>query len=266
MRIHPSALVDPAAELEEGVEIGPFCSVGPGVRLERDVVLRSHALVCGRTQIGAGTVVFPFTSLGDAPQDLKYRGEATQVVIGRGNQIREHVTIQAGTAFGGGRTVIGDHNLIMVGAHIGHDCQIGSHIIMGNGVQLAGHVQIEDHATLYAQTAVQQFLRIGESAFLAAKAGLMQDLPPYVWSQGYPARALRVNRIGLERRGFSPERIAAIDRAFRLIFRSKLSPRESLDSVREHLGGSADVQRLVNFLEKSERGFVRVRSRAAESD
>jgi UDP-N-acetylglucosamine acyltransferase len=267
MRVHPTALVDPAAQLGDDVEIGPFAVVGPDVQLARGVVLRSHVVVCGRTSIGEGTVVYPFTSIGDAPQDLKYRGETTQVVIGRDNQIREHVTIQRGTAFGGGRTVVGDHNLLMVGVHLGHDCRVGSHIIMGNGVLLAGHVQIEDYATLYGQTAVQQFLRVGESAFLAAKAGLMQDLPPFVWSQGHPARALRVNRVGLERRGFEPQRIADIERAFRMIFRSKLPPRESLDAVREHLGSSPDVQRLVSFLEKSERGFVRVRSaRAGAAD
>jgi UDP-N-acetylglucosamine acyltransferase len=258
-RIHPTAVVDPAAEVESTAEIGPFCLVGAGVKLGDGVVLRSYVNLSGDTSLGAGTMVFPFASLGDQPQDLKYRGENTRVVIGRNNSIREHVTIHAGTAVGGGITAIGDGNLIMAGAHIGHDCHVGSNVILGNGVLLAGHVTVEDYARIYANAAVQEFLRVGESSFLAAKAGLMQDLPPYIWSQGHPARALRVNRVGLERRGFEPERIESIERAFRMIFRSKALPRDAFASVREHLGCSQDVQRLLGFLEKSERGFVRVR-------
>jgi UDP-N-acetylglucosamine acyltransferase len=215
--------------------------------------------VSGDTSIGAGTVIFPFTSLGEQPQDLKYRGETTRLVIGRENAIREHVTIHTGTAVGGGMTTIGDGNLIMVSVHIGHDCRVGSHIILGNGVLLAGHVTVEDYARIYANAAVQEFLRVGESSFLAAKAGLMQDLPPFVWSQGHPARALRINRVGIERRGFDAARVETIERAFRMIFRSRTLPRDAFAQVREHLGSSPDVQRLLGFLEKSERGFVRVR-------
>jgi UDP-N-acetylglucosamine acyltransferase len=258
-RIHPTAVVDPAAEVDPMAEVGPYCLLGPGVRLAEGVVLRSHVNLSGDISIGAGTTVFPFASLGDQPQDLKYRGETTRVVIGRENAIREHVTIHAGTAVGGGMTTIGDGNLIMVGVHIGHDCRVGSHVILGNGALLAGHVTVEDYARIYASAAVQEFLRVGESSFLAAKAGLMQDLPPFVWSQGHPARALRVNRVGLERRGFEPERLEMIERAFRMIFRSKALPRDAFAAVREHLGCSQDVQRLLGFLEKCERGFVRVR-------
>jgi UDP-N-acetylglucosamine acyltransferase len=233
--------------------------LGPGVRLH------SHVHVFPHTEIGAQTAVFPFASLGAVPQDLKYGGEATRVVIGAHNQVREHVTVHGGTAFGGGLTSIGDHNLLMVGAHVAHDCRVGSHVILGNGVLLAGHVSVEDHAVINADAAVQQFLRVGESAYLAAKAGLMQDLPPFVWSQGHPARALRINRVGLQRRGFRPERIAAIERAFRVLFRSKLAPRQGFASVREHLGCSEDVQKLLAFVEKSERGVVRVRRASTSS-
>jgi UDP-N-acetylglucosamine acyltransferase len=265
-RIHPTAVVDPGAELAEGVEIGPCCVVEEGARLGPGVRLHSHVHVFRNTEIGAQTTVFPFASLGALPQDLKYGGEATRVVIGEHNQIREHVTIHGGTAFGGGLTRVGDRNLLMVGAHIAHDCRVGSHVILGNGVLLAGHVAVEDYAVINADAAVQQFLRVGESSYLAAKAGLMQDLPPFVWSQGHPARALRINRVGLERRGFRAERIAPIERAFRVLFRSKLTPRQGFASVREHLACSEDVQKLLAFLEKSERGFVRVRRASAAPD
>jgi UDP-N-acetylglucosamine acyltransferase len=264
-RIHPTAVVDAAAELEDGVDIGPYSVVEAGVRLGAGVVLRSHVHVFENTEIGSRTEVFPFASLGAAPQDLKYGGEPTHVVIGEQNRIREHVTVHGGTALGGGFTSVGDHCLLMVGTHIAHDCRIGNHVIMGNGVLLAGHVVVEDHATVCADSAIQQFVRVGESSFLAAKAGLMQDLPPFVWSQGHPARALQINRIGLERRGFPPERIAALERAFRALFRSKRSPRQAFAAVREQLGGSPDVQKLLAFLEKSERGFVRVRRGSATS-
>ena len=264
-RIHPTAAVDAGAELQEGVEIGPYCVVEEGARLGPGARLHSHVHVFRNTEIGAGTVVYPFASLGALPQDLKYGGEETRVVIGEHNQIREHVTIHGGTAHSGGLTRIGDRNLLMVGAHIAHDCRVGSHVILGNGVLLAGHVTVDDYAVINADSAVQQFLRVGESSYLAAKAGLMQDLPPFVWGQGHPARALRINRVGLQRRGLSPERIAAIERAFRVLFRSKLAPRQGFASVREHLGCSEDVQKMLAFLEKSERGFVRVRRASASA-
>jgi UDP-N-acetylglucosamine acyltransferase len=264
-RIHPTAAVDAAAEVDEGAEVGPYCVVEAGARLAAGTVLQGHVHVSRNTQIGAGTVVFPFASIGAVPQDLKYTGEITRVVIGEHNQIREHVTIHGGTAASGGLTSIGDRNLLMVGCHVAHDCRVGSSVILGNGVLLAGHVVVEDHAVINASAAVQQFLRVGESAYLAAKAGLMQDLPPYVWSQGHPARALRINRVGLQRRGFTPERIEPIERAFRMLFRAKMLPRQAFAAVREHLACSSDVQKLLTFVEKSERGFVRVRRSGSAS-
>jgi UDP-N-acetylglucosamine acyltransferase len=259
MSIHALAWVDPAAEIDPEAEVGPFCVVGPGVRLARGVVLRSHVRVWGRTEIGEGTDIFPFAAIGEQPQDLKFRGEETRLVIGARNLIREHVTVHPGTADGGGVTEVGDDNWLMIGTHVGHDCRVGNHVMLGNGVQLAGHVAIGDYAYVQASAAVQQFLRVGESAFVAAKAGVMQDLAPFSWCQGHPTRVLRMNRVGLERRGLKPEEIEPVEAAFRLIFRSKLSPRESLARARSLWPQSAEVERLVSFLEKSERGFARVR-------
>jgi len=215
--------------------------------------------VTGRTLVGEDTVIFPFAVVGEVPQDLKYRGEATRLVIGARNTIREHVTINIGTTGGGGLTRIGDDNLLMSGAHVGHDSQIGNHTILGNNVLLAGHVTVEDYAVIYAQAAVQTYLRVGESSFLAAKAGLMQDLAPFTWAQGHPTRLLKINRVGLERRGVAPARIQAIERAFRTLFRSGLRPRDAFAAAREAAPDCPEVERLVAFLEKSEHGFARVR-------
>ena len=253
------ACVDPAAEVDPEAEVGPYCVVGPHVRLARGVVLRSHVHVWGRTEIGEGTQIFPFAAVGEQPQDVKFRGEETRLLIGARNLIREHVTVHPGTAEGGAVTVIGDDNWLMIGTHVGHDCRIGNHVMMGNGVQLAGHVTVADYAYVQASAAVQQFLRIGESAFVAAKAGVMQDIAPFSWCQGHPTRVLRMNRVGLERRGYTAEQIEPVEAAYRLIFRSKRSPRESLAQARALWPQSAEVERLVSFLEKSERGFARVR-------
>lgn len=260
MKIHSTAQVDPAAEVDDEVEIGAYATVGPGVRLARGVTLRAHAHVTGATSIGPETEIFPFASVGEPPQDLKYRGEKTRLQIGARNRIREHVTIHGGTAGGGGVTTVGDDNLLMVGTHVGHDCSIGSHVVIANQVLLAGHVQVGDHARILGGAAIQQFLRVGESCFLAALSGVMQDLAPFTWVQGHPARVLRMNRVGLERRGLTPEEIAPIERAFRLIFRSRLPPGESLAKARSMFPESPEVGRLVSFLEKSERGFARVRA------
>jgi UDP-N-acetylglucosamine acyltransferase len=258
-RVHPSAVIDPTAEVDETVEIGPYATVGPNVRLAAGVVLRAHSHVTGYTEIGSETTVFPFASIGEIPQDQKYRGEPTRLVVGERNQIREYVTMNPGTAAGGGLTSVGDDNLFMNHSHVAHDCHVGNHVIMSNSVGLAGHVRVEDYAVLAATSGVHQFVRVGESAMLGAYAGLGQDLAPYTIGFGIPARVVALNRINLERRGFSKERIRAVDRAFRIVFRSGLQPREAFSSVREELPDSREAEHLVAFLEKSERGFCRIR-------
>lgn len=258
-RIHPTAVVDPKAEVDPTVEIGPYAVVGPHVRLEREVVLKTHAHVTGHTVIGPGTRVFSFASIGEEPQDQKYRGEVTRLTIGARNTIREYTTIHPGTKVGGGETTIGDDNLLMVGAHVAHDSHIGSHVIMANQASLAGHVTVEDYAVLAGLCGVHQFVRIGESAMLAAMSGVGQDVAPYVIAQGNHARVIGINRVNLERRGFSKERIKTVDRALRIVFRSGLRPRDAFARVRDELPDSPEAEHLVAFLEKSERGFCRVR-------
>jgi UDP-N-acetylglucosamine acyltransferase len=258
-RIHPSAVVDPRAEVDASAEVGPYAIVGPHVRLAAGVVLHAHAHVVGHTEIGPETHVYSFASVGEVPQDRKYKGEPTRLVIGAKNHLREQVTIQPGTAVGGGITSIGDDNFLMVGTHVAHDCHIGSHVNIANYTQLAGHVRVEDYAVLGALTAIHQFVRIGESAMTAATAGVGMDVAPFTTAAGNHAHLVGVNKINLERRGFSAERIDAVQRAFRILFRSGLLAHDAFARVREELADSPDAERLVAFLEKSERGFCRVR-------
>jgi UDP-N-acetylglucosamine acyltransferase len=258
-RIHPSAIVDPGAELADGVEIGPFCVVGPNVRLGEGVSLRSHSVVSGHTEVGRETQIFPFAALGEVPQDVKHKGEPTRLEIGARNMIREQVTIHPGTAVGGGTTRVGDDNLILVNAHIGHDCMIGSHVIMANNVMLAGHVVVEDFVYLAGGVAVQQHVRVGESVMVGGLSGLTHDAAPFTLVNGWPARVIKMNRINLERRGIPAERIDDVERAFRIIFRDGLQARAAFTRVRAELPSSPEAERMVAFLEKSEHGFARRR-------
>jgi UDP-N-acetylglucosamine acyltransferase len=258
-RIHPTAIVDPAAELADGVEIGPFCIVGANVRLGEGVVMRSHAVISGYTEVGRETQIFPFAALGEAPQDVKHKGEPTRLEIGARNMIREQVTIHPGTAVGGGTTRVGDDNLILVNAHIGHDCMVGSHVIMANNVMLAGHVVVEDFVYLAGGVAVQQHVRVGESVMVGGLSGLTQDAAPFTLVNGWPARVIKMNRINLERRGIPAERIEDVEKAFRLIFRDGLKAHDAYARVRAELPNSPEAERMVAFLEKSEHGFARRR-------
>ena len=257
--VHPTAVIDAKAELADDVEIGAFATVGAGVRLAEGVVLHSHAHVTGHTEIGSETHIYPFASIGEPPQDQKYRGEDVRLVIGARNQLREHCTAHPGTVKGGAITRIGDDNLFMIGSHVAHDCHVGSGVILANGATLAGHVSVEDHAVIQAGAGIQQFLRVGEAAFIAGHAGLIQDAPPFCFLQGYPARVLKLNRVKLERLGWDTARIEAVERAFRIVFRSGAAPRTAFARVREELAGSKDALRLVEFCEGSERGFARAR-------
>ncbi|MDJ0867203.1 MAG: acyl-ACP--UDP-N-acetylglucosamine O-acyltransferase [Myxococcota bacterium] len=254
-RIHPTAVVDPAAKLAEDVEVGPLACVGAGVELGPGVVVENHASVTGLTRVGRGSRIYPFAAVGGEPQDLKWRGEQTRLEIGASNRIRENATIHVGTE--GGLTVIGDDNLIMNGAHLGHDVRVGSHTVVGSFCGIGGHVEIHDHARLGAFTGVHQFARIGESVMTAANSMLSQDAPPFSLVAGDRAHLVGINSIGLRRRDVSSETIAAIKHAFHVLFRSKLKLRDAIRRVRGEGELAPEVESLLQFLESATRGFCR---------
>ena len=256
-RIHPSAVVESGARLADDVQVGPFAFVGPQVELATGVVVGAHASVIGRTRVGEGTRLFPYACLGGEPQIKDFEGGETRLEIGRGNVIREHATLHVGSPEGGGCTRIGDDNFIMNAAHVGHDCQIGSHCIVASFCGLAGHVKVEDHAVLGAYTGVHQHARVGESVMAASNAKLSRDAPPFSMVAGDRARLVGVNHVGMKRRNFSEESTRGVKHAFHILFHSKLQLTAALDRVREELGGVPEVVRLVGFLESSERGFCR---------
>lgn len=255
--VHPTAIVEQGARLGAGVEVGPFSVVGPHVTLGDGVQVQSHAVVTGRTTIGARTRIFSFAHVGGEPQDKKFEGEESYLEIGCDNVIRENATIHVGTRRGGDRTRIGDDNLIMNGAHLAHDVQLGSHCIVASFCGIAGHVIIEDHAVLGAFTGVHQFCRLGESVMTAANTMLSMDAPPFAMVAGDRARLAGLNLVGLKRRGFGRETVSRLKRAYRLIFHSKLRLEPAIQRVREELAGDPEVDRLLRFVEKSERGCVR---------
>ncbi len=256
MSIHPSAIVAPGAVVPESCTVGPFSTIGPEVVLGEECRLISHVVIDGRTRIGARNTFYPFSNIGVAPQDLKYKGELTETVLGDDNTIRESVTISRGTVGGGGVTRLGSHNLLMTCAHVGHDCHVGSHVIMANAATLAGHVILEDFVTLGAFCPVHQFCIVGAHAFIGGGTIVTQDVLPFSkTSSRRENKAYGVNAMGLERRGFSPERIKALQKAFRLLLVSKLNTTQALEKMRELEG--EDVALLVRFIEKSERGVIK---------
>ena len=254
--IHQTAIVAPEARLGADCYIGAFCTVGADVSLGEGVRLDSHVAVGGRTTIGRGTHVFPFVSIGLAPQDLKYGGEETETLIGEENQIREFVTIHRGTAGGGGVTRIGDRNLLMAQAHVAHDCQIGNDVIMANAATLAGHVEISDRANVGAYSGVHQFCRVGREAFVGGYSVVVKDAPPFAIIQGNHAKCYGLNRVGMRRRGYAKEVIEDLNHAYRLLLSSKLNTTQALERIREEISGCEEVDILVEFIESSKRGVV----------
>jgi len=255
--VHPHAVVDPSAKLAEDVTIGAFSYVGPGVELGAGVVVENHVSVMGATRIGARTQIHPFAALGGNPQDKKYAGEPTRLEIGADSQIREGVTIHRGTPQGGGVTRLGDDNMVMNGAHIAHDCQIGSHVVIASFCGLAGHVTVEDFAVLGAYTGVHQHARIGESVMSAANSKLSKDAPPFALVAGDHARVVGMNSVGLQRRNLSDAAAHDLKHAFHLLFASKLRLEVATARVRAEAGATPEVQRLLRFIETSTRGVCR---------
>jgi UDP-N-acetylglucosamine acyltransferase len=259
--IHPTAVIEAGAELAEDVDVGPFAVIGARVRVGRATRIGAHAVLSGRTTIGARNRIFPFCALGDIPQDKKYRDEDTELVIGDDNTIREYVTMNLGTTQDGGVTRVGSDNWIMAYVHIAHDCQVGSHIILANGVQLAGHVHVGDWAILGGITGVHQFVHVGAHAMSGAGTTLLQDLPPFVICNGNPAEPHGINVEGLKRRGFSAASISALRRGYKLLYKDGntiAQAAQALDALAAEAGEAAPhLRELRDFIVGSQRGITR---------
>ena len=259
--IHPTALVDPKAQLDSSVSVGPYAVIGPHVRIGAGTTVGAHCVIEGHTTIGQDNRIFQFASVGAQPQDKKYAGEPTRLEIGDGNTIREFVTINTGTVQDEGLTRIGHDCWIMAYVHIAHDCRLGDHIILAKAVQLAGHVHLGDWVFLGGLTGVHQFGRVGAHAMTAFQTRLAQDVPPFVTAGGNPAEAQSINAEGLKRRGFSPERITLIKQMYRLLYRQGLTlhaARQQIDALRGEVAeADADIALMQDFLTSATRGIVR---------
>jgi UDP-N-acetylglucosamine acyltransferase len=257
MAIHPSAVVDPGAQVDPSCEIGPFAVVGPHVVLGPRNVLSAHAIVTGHTTLGEGNRVFPHAVVGEIPQDLKYRGEPTRLVVGDRNTFRECVTINLGTAQGGGVTAIGNGCLFMAYSHVGHDCIIGDGAIIANSVALAGHVVLEDHVHISGLAASHQFCRIGRLAFVSGLTGVAMDVAPYCTVAGARAELAGLNVVGMQRGGMTEEQIGRVKQAYKILFRSSLGVAEAIAQLEAELGEFPEVAHLTAFVRGSQRGITR---------
>lgn len=257
-RIHPTAIVDPAVSVPKSCAIGPFCIVGEDVEMGENCELLSHVVLGGPMKIGSNNRVFPFTTLGLEPQDLKFKGEKTRLEIGDNNTIRECVTIHRGTPGGGGLTKVGNNCLIMAYTHIAHDCLIADHVIMANAATLAGHVTVEEYAVVGALCPVHQFVRIGAYSYIGGGTTITQDVLPFsLTSAKREVHAFGMNSVGLQRKGFSKERLRKIHQAYRLLLSSKVNVGDAVAKLKSQSDLGEDVERLVKFVEGSERGILR---------
>jgi UDP-N-acetylglucosamine acyltransferase len=256
-QIHKTAIVSSKAEIDEDVVIGPYCIIGDNVRIGKGTRLINHVQIEGITEIGENCTIFPFTSIGFPPQDIKYKGQPTGVKIGSNNTIREYVTIHRASVSGDGWTVIGDNNFIMAYVHIAHDCKIGNSVIMANLATLAGHVQVEDFAFIGGLVAVHQFTRIGSHAMIGGFSGVGQDVPPFTMASGPRAKLYGLNSVGLKRRGFSDETINILKKAYKILFRDKLQLKEAIEKVKKELPQIPEIIHLIEFIEANKRGICR---------
>lgn len=255
--IHQTALINRQAEIDSDVEIGAYSVIGAGVRIGKETRVASHVVIEGRTSLGQGNAVYQFATIGSRPQDLKYRGEASELIIGNHNTIREYVSLNPGTAGGGMVTRIGDHNLLMMHCHIAHDCLLGSHNIIANGATLGGHVVVEDYVIVGGLVGIHQFARIGSGAILGAGSMVSKDVPPFCNATGDRARLRGLNLEGLKRRGFTANTIDALKKAYRIIFQSKLKTTDALEKVRREVSPTAEIDILLAFIAQSQRGICR---------
>jgi UDP-N-acetylglucosamine acyltransferase len=257
MNIHPTAIISPDATLADGVEIGPYSIIGPDVHIGKNTLIGPHVVIETHTDIGENNRISPFASIGGAPQDLKFRGEVTRLVIGSHNTIREYVTINRATVHDIGVTIIGNHNLIMTYCHVAHNCKLGNHIVMANAANLAGHIQVEDHAIIGGLTGIHQFTRIGAHCIIGGASAVTKDIPPFVMASGNFAKLFGLNMIGLKRRGFTDETIAALKEAYRIVFRSSLLLTTAMQKVEQDVEDLPEVRQFLDFIRKSERGICR---------
>lgn len=255
--IHPSAIIDPDAEIAEGVTIGPFCVIGSDVQIESGTRMGPHVVIKGPTRIGRDNHIFQFSSIGEDPQDKKYRGETTRLEIGDRNVIREYATIHRGTIQDQSITRVGSDNLLMAYTHVAHDCLIGDGVILANGASLAGHVRVDDFAILGGFSLVHQFCRVGRYSFSGMGSVISRDIPPYVMVGGSPTKPRGINNVGMERRGFNADTILQIRRAFKLIYKSKLKLEEAIENLSLMAADYPEILPMVEFLQQSGRSIIR---------
>lgn len=255
--ISPQAHIHESAKIADNVSIGPFSVIGPNVEIDEGTEIGPHVVIQGPTRIGKGNKFFQFSSIGEAPQDLKFEGENSTLVVGDNNTFRECTTIHRGTSFGGGKTVIGNDNLFMAYSHVAHDCIIGNHVIFSNNASVAGHVTVGDYASLGGLVGVHQFCAIGAYSFAAGGSIIYKDVPPFVMVAGSPASANGLNAVGLERRGFDKTTRAAIKQAYKVIYRQSLTVKDALIELKQMMTENPKVELLYEFLNESTRGIVR---------
>jgi UDP-N-acetylglucosamine acyltransferase len=257
MKIHPTAIIAPDAQLEEGVEIGPYSIIRADVKIGKNTIIGPHTIIDNYTHIGEGCNIFQFCSIGAPPQDLKFGGEKTRVVIGNFNTIREFVTINRATSADIGMTIIGENNLLMAYVHIAHNCKLDNNIVMVNAASLAGHVHIEDHAIIGGLTGIHQFCRIGAHCIIGGASAVSKDVPPYTIAQGNHAKLFGLNLIGLKRRNFPEKSIKAIAEAYRIIFHSQLLLDAAIKKAEAEVEDLPEVRNFIKFIKESERGVCR---------
>lgn len=255
--IDKTAIIYEGAQIDDSTDIGPYTVIKGDVAIGKNNKIASHVVIEGNTTIGDNNKIFQFASIGSVPQDLKYKGENTRLVIGNNNTIREYATFNIGTVAGGGITAVGDSNLFMMHVHVAHDCIIGSHTVLANNATLAGHIEIHDYAILGGICAIHQFVRVGESALIAGGSMVVQDIPPYLVASGDRAKIYGINRIGLERRCFSKEEINDIKNAFKIVYRSKVTAKIAIERINSEIKSSDKIKKFADFIKKSKRGITR---------
>ena len=255
--IHPTAIVDPKAEIDKNVEIGPYSIIADNVSIGSGTVIGPHAMIEPYTSIGPECRIYQYASVGAAPQAIKFKGEITYLKIGRGTTVREFVTINRGTEFGGGVTEVGENNLLMAYSHVAHDCRTGRDVILANNATLAGHIIIGDYVTVGGLVAIHQFVKIGDYAYIGGKSAVAKDIPPYVIASGDRASLHGLNKIGLKRHGFGDNTVGALKKAYRIIFRIGITTKEALQRVQAEVEQIPEVVNLIEFIKSSERGITR---------